>query len=173
MNSINIDKISGLLNILSNTNDFFKNYELVTNIKLYGYENFTGSGNLGFLIQYGDGEYCINVPINSRSFLNIKWYFDHHIQSLVNSYGLHGVISNNFNINYVLAYIHDAIDDYFETFIIVEKDNKFICSDILISDVFCMSNHLTFPIYINSEITKRRKINFKQALIDMDLKQKE
>jgi bifunctional DNase/RNase len=162
MNNIKINDILGLLNFVSSTDDFLNKYTRVNGINLYGYEAMDLTNRQGALIMVDNDQYCINVPMNIRSFLNIKTYLDYHTKSVMSSSQIMGIFSNLYGINFVAGIIKDADDDYFETYLITEKDGKFSCVNIYLSDLFCISNSLKFPVYINKEIVDRRKLSFKE-----------
>jgi len=164
MNNIKIKNILGLINFVTCSDDFLDQYDLVMGSNSYFYESMDLSLKYGIALINEKDEKCVNVPISINSYLALKRQCDVKSIHVYTAHSITNVLSNLFSINVVLGFIKDVHDEYFESYILYEKDNKFVCVNMLVSDIFTIKSNVKFPVFINKKIIEKRKIKYSEIL---------
>ena len=69
----------------------------------------------------------------------------------------------------ILGFVKDAHDDYFESYIVYEKDGKFICANMPISDIFGIKGNTKFPVFLNKKIIEKRSVSYEEIIQNIDM----
>ena len=163
MNEIDVEDILGVINFVTCSRDFFEDYSEIDTINVYSYEGIDNTPCAGLIITPEDTDLSVSVPISLRSFLNIKMYMDVQTKSLATPENLLNFISNNYDISFPMAFIKDVYDDYFETYLLFGKDEKYMCVNSFLSDIFCLRNIMDIPVFINKEIIRKRGFYYEEV----------
>jgi len=157
MNNIQLKDINGILNYLSKSEDFFKEY--IEANKSYGYSMpmLYGGMKCGLIIETNENK-SLDIDISIRSYLNLKVFSDKQTRQIPTSQTLFNIISNFYNVNIVLFFIEKEERGIYFTHVILEKDSNIFCSNVFISDAVCMSKTMHIPIYINRKIIETKAI---------------
>jgi len=167
MNNQPLDDIKGLVQYVAGTDDINKKYSTVKQSSLYHYENLDSSLKFGIVISFFEKEsekWCINIPLSFRAFLNVKFYSDYHSIKITTMHTVMNLFSNRHDIRFVCGIVKDIHEDYFESFLIMGDGEKYTAVDLPLSDIMSMTNSLSFPVFVNNEIIKKRKIDFNTVM---------
>lgn len=162
MDFVKIKDIKGIIQDISFSDNFEEEYDEIETVFLFHYERLDSTYSFGVIMFFEGEEYkdkCVNVPLSLKSFLMFKHVGDNHCFNKNTIYTLLNVFSNEFKISIICAIITDVIGDYFKTCLVIGKDDHFAVVDLPLSDVFNLKNTISFPVYINKEIIKKRKMD--------------
>jgi bifunctional DNase/RNase len=167
MDNNEINNAMGIIQYVGDIEDLDKEYSTIKNSFLYYYENLDGSIRFGILTAFIEKEqekWCMNIPLSFRSFLNIKFYSDYHSIRVTTTHTIMNVFSDRYDVKFICGIIKDIHDDYFESFLVFRSGEKYTVVDLPIADIMSMTNTLCFPVFVNNEIIKRRKMNYETAM---------
>lgn len=158
MNNVDIERINGILNFYSDSQDFLEQYERMGSSYIYNIDGIEEKRKFGLVITTANKKKCIPVLLNQRSFLNLKLYLDQHTKQIPSCAGLFNILSNIYDINLICAFVREVHNDMFYTFLVTEKNGQFFCINTFLSDAVCFTRTMDFPLYMNKKIVEDKGI---------------
>jgi len=154
----------GILNYVSVSSDFDLEYIEMDYFKMFSKEKVDGSLGVGFFAYFNESEeikedMIIYIPASLKSYLNIKNIFDEQTRKVEDSYSFFNIITGFYDIDVLAGIVRDVDQtDYFESYIILEKENRFLSVNVPLSNIFGMSSFKSFPIYFNKDVFDLRSV---------------
>lgn len=157
-----INETYGIINFLTGSNDFFNEYERIESIHSHCATLPGQQPHYGLILKYSDKNYFLHVSICLLSHLSVKQYSDIHTRAIPSCHWFMSMVSSFFDINPILSYVDDVEKGLYKTYIVLNKDDSIICSNIKISDLACFITSLDIPFFIKKSIIEERKINIEE-----------
>lgn len=159
-------EIKGILNALASSKDFFEEYQEIEPPLLYSFIDSMGETRYGNVIRGKDTDLQVEINIGTRSYFNLKFYLDSHTEDIPCTYGFINSLCAFYDIEIVCGFIEKVERDVFVSNIVLKKEDRFFCQNIIYSDLVGINRESKFPIYMNNKIfvqkgnRKNNKIKF-------------
>jgi len=157
-----ISQLYGIVNFLVGSNDFFKEYERIETIQSHCATLPNQRPHYGLILRWLDGNYFLHVPVGLSSYLNLKQYADIHTMAIPSCHWLMSIMLSFFETEPILSYVDSVEKGLYKTYIVLNKDNSIICSNIKISDLACLITCLDIPFFVKKSIIEKRKISVEE-----------
>jgi hypothetical protein len=171
VNSLNLKDIKGIINYSLDVNDIYEEYKEILGINLYYCENLDLSIKYGLFLLFEKDKTMmatINVPLSIKNYLKIKELTDRKAFKVESVYSFLNLISNVYKINIILGFIKRKINQYFESYILVEMDSKYVCVNMHLTDILCMKEITDFPLFINKKLLEKDVYDFNEVGENVD-----
>jgi len=159
-----MENLKGVLNYISLSQDFDKEYIEMDYFRLFSKEKLDGTLSVGFFAYFNESETLkedriIYIPASLRAYLNIKNIFDSHTRKVEDHFSFFNIMTGFYDINVIAGIVRDVDSlDYFDSYIVLEKEGRFLAVNVPLSNLFGISAFKVFPIYFNNDIFELRSI---------------
>lgn len=160
-----MQSFDGILNFSAKCEDFFKEYLLVQKNKIYSFESIDCSKSHGLLLYAKEGE-AINIPVGNSGYYNLNQITTGKNKLNNNVYNLLLVTFELYGIKIPLGFVKERHGDFFESYILTQKDNEFNLLKMKVSDIFCLTNFLPFPVYVNKKLYEDFRFSTEEVIIE-------
>lgn len=157
----NIGKIKGVLNLVTDSEDFFKEYCYCSKTLTYKKKKTQTDMEYGLLSSNTDESKFLMIPIPEKAYESIISYTKEDVEVCVPSaIGLLNIVANFFAIQIVCAYISE-----FDSFggcnssVVFLSSGKAFSIDANFYDITMLSMINTFPVFIKKEIFRNHGIS--------------
>jgi len=152
MKTINPTEVKGLLNFVGQSSNFFEEYDVVDNVRLFCSDRDINDLKFGIFCSFKNSKNTLKVDVSSRSYYNMKFFLDKHTKYIPHAHKLFNILVNFGKIKIVAAIVTSYDKGHFITYMIFENDGKFLCTDCFFTDAVCIMQSCDFPIYVHQEI---------------------
>lgn len=152
------NKNLGVFNYVTGSKDFVSEYIPIIYTASWKHKKDLMGGpkyDLSVFFKVLDEDKHFDVRVPESSYLNIKSFLERSQSDTFDFHRVFGLITNMYDVNVIMSFISDVVEQRYLTYVLCERDGEFLCTNIKISDALCLSLAMNAPVMIRKDIANR------------------